>query len=158
MSELPIKPTHSWRQAGNLIELGLEWALKAYGGKIDKGGKPYILHPLRLMARLDDPTSQLVALLHDVIEDSPITADELREAGFPESVVAAVVVLTRRKGESYEAFIDRVRVSPLARKVKLLDIEDNLNLLRLSAVSDKDLQRVAKYHRAWKRLDSPESA
>ncbi|WP_238396940.1 GTP pyrophosphokinase [Pseudomonas putida] len=142
----------------NLIDMGLEWALKAYRGKVDKGGKPYILHPLRLMARLDDPISQLVALLHDVIEDSPITGDELREAGFPESVVSTVEVLTRRQGETYEAFIDRIRTNPLARKVKLLDIEDNLNLLRLSAVTDKDLKRVAKYHRAWKRLDSPEAA
>lgn len=142
----------------NLIDLGLEWALKAYGGKTDKGGKPYILHPLRLMARLDDPTGQLVALLHDVIEDSPITGEDLRRAGFPEPVVAAVEVLTRRKGESYEGFIDRVRESPLARKVKLLDIEDNLNLLRLNTVTDKDLQRAAQYHRAWKRLDSPEAS
>lgn len=140
-----------------LIELALHRALKAYGGKVDKAGKPYILHPLRLVARLDDPIAQCVALLHDVIEDSPTTADDLRNDGFPESVVSAVVVLTRRKGESYEAFIDRVRIHPLARKIKLLDIEDNMNLLRLNAVSEKDLQRVAKYHRAWKHLDSPEA-
>ncbi len=139
-----------------LIELALHRALKAYGGKVDKAGKPYILHPLRLAARLDDQISQAVALLHDVIEDSDTTEDDLRDDGFPESVISAVVALTRRKGESYEAFIDRVRVHPLARKIKLPDIEDNMNLLRLNAVSEKDLQRIAKYHRAWKRLDSPE--
>lgn len=139
-----------------LIELALHRALKAYGGKVDKAGKPYILHPLRLAARLDDQISQSVALLHDVIEDSDTTEDDLREDGFPESVISAVVALTRRKGESYEAFIDRVRVHPLARKIKLLDIEDNMNLLRLNAVTENDLQRIAKYHRAWKRLDSPE--
>lgn len=143
--------------AVNLIDLGLQWALKAYEGKTDKGGKPYILHPLRLMARLDDQVSQVVALLHDVIEDSDITGADLRDGGFPEPVVATVEVLTRRKGESYEDFIDRVRRHPLARKVKLLDIEDNMNLLRLSAVTEQDLKRVAKYHRAWKRLDSPEA-
>lgn len=139
-----------------MIEVALRRALTAYSGKVDKGGKPYILHPLRLMARLNDPIGQCVALLHDVIEDSDTTADDLREDGFPESVVTAVEVLTRRRGESYEAFIDRVRVHPLARKVKLLDIEDNLNLLRLSIVTENDLRRVAKYHRAWMRLDSPE--
>jgi len=139
-----------------LIEVALQRALQAYGGKLDKGGKPYILHPLRLMARLNDPVGQCVALLHDVIEDSDTTADDLRADGFPESVVSAVEVLTRRRGESYETFIDRIRVHPLARKVKLLDIEDNLNLLRLSAVTETDLKRVAKYHRAWMRLDSPE--
>lgn len=139
-----------------LIELALHRALKAYGGKVDKAGKPYILHPLRLAARLDDPISQSAALLHDVIEDSDTTEDDLREDGFPESVISAVVALTRRNGETYEAFIDRVRIHPLARKIKLLDIEDNMNLLRLNAVTEKDLQRIAKYHRAWKRLDSPE--
>jgi (p)ppGpp synthase/HD superfamily hydrolase len=139
-----------------LIELALHRALKAYGGKVDKAGKPYILHPLRLASRLDDPISQSAALLHDVIEDSDTTEDDLREDGFPESVISAVVALTRRNGETYEAFIDRVRIHPLARKIKLLDIEDNMNLLRLNAVTEKDLQRIAKYHRAWKRLDSPE--
>lgn len=139
-----------------LIELALHRALKAYSGKVDKAGKPYILHPLRLAARLEDQISQSVALLHDVIEDSDATEDDLRDDGFPESVISAVVALTRRKGESYEAFIDRVRVHPLARKIKLLDIEDNMNLLRLNAVTESDLQRIAKYHRAWKRLDSPE--
>ncbi len=139
-----------------LIELALHRALKAYGGKVDKAGKPYILHPLRLAARLEDQISQSVALLHDVIEDSDATEDDLRDDGFPESVISAVVALTRRKGESYETFIDRVRVHPLARKIKLLDIEDNMNLLRLNAVTEEDLQRIAKYHRAWKRLDSPE--
>ncbi|MDH4602389.1 GTP pyrophosphokinase [Pseudomonas syringae] len=136
-----------------LIEVALQRALNAYAGKVDKGGKPYILHPLRLMARLNEPIEQCVAVLHDVIEDSDTTADDLRADGFPESVVSAVEVLTRRRGESYEAFIERVRVHPLACKVKLLDIEDNLNLLRLNVVTDKDLHRVAKYHRAWMLLN-----
>ncbi|MEW5511999.1 GTP pyrophosphokinase [Pseudomonas asiatica] len=140
-----------------LVEVALQRALTAYAGKVDKGGKPYILHPLRLMARLDDPISQCVALLHDVIEDSDTTAEDLRADGFPESVVTAVDVLTRRRGENYQAFIERVRVHPLASKVKLLDIEDNLNLLRINEVTENDLQRVAKYHRAWMLLNSHES-
>ncbi|WP_199918273.1 GTP pyrophosphokinase [Pseudomonas veronii] len=140
-----------------LTEVALQRALTAYAGKVDKGGKPYILHPLRLMARLSDPIGQCVAVLHDVIEDSDTTADDLRADGFPESVVTAVEALTRRRGESYEAFIERVSVNPLARKVKLLDIEDNLNLLRINKVTDNDLQRVAKYHRAWMLLSSQKS-
>lgn len=138
----------------HLIEVALQRALTAYAGKVDKGGKPYILHPLRLMARLSDPIGQCVAVLHDVIEDSDTTADDLRADGFPESVVTAVEVLTRRRGESYEAFIDRVHVHPLACKVKLLDIEDNLNILRINEVTQKDLQRIAKYHRAWMLLSA----
>lgn len=137
-----------------LVEIALRRALAAYGGKVDKGGEPYILHPMRLMVQMDEPISQCVALLHDVIEDSDTTADDLRADGFPESVVSAVEVLTRRRGESYEAFIDRVRIHPLARKVKLKDIEDNLNVLRLNAITEADLKRVKKYHEAWKRLDS----
>lgn len=137
-----------------LIEVALQRALTAYSGKVDKGGKPYILHPLRLMARLNNPIEQCVAVLHDVIEDSDTTVDDLRADGFPESIVSAVEVLTRRRGESYEAFIGRVGVDPLARRVKLLDIEDNLDLLRLNTITEKDLQRAAKYHRAWMFLDS----
>lgn len=140
-----------------MIEVALQRSLKAYGGKLDKGGKPYILHPLRLMARLSDPVGQCVALLHDVIEDSDTTADDLRADGFPESVVSTVEVLTKRPRERYEAYIDRIRAHPLARKIKLLDLEDNINLLRLTTVSEKDLERAAKYHRAWIRLDSPEN-
>lgn len=144
-------------KVAQLVEVALQRALTAYAGKVDKGGKPYILHPLRLMARLNDPISQCVALLHDVIEDSDTTIDDLRADGFPESVVIAVDVLTRRRGESYQAFIERVRVHPLASKVKLLDIEDNLNLLRINEVTENDLQRVAKYHRAWMLLNSHKS-
>ena len=141
-------------KASKLIESALHRALNAYAGKTDKGGKAYILHPLRLMSKLDDPISQCVALLHDVIEDSPTTADDLRQDGFPESVVDAVVALTRLEGETYEAFIERLLVNPLARKIKLLDIEDNMNLLRLKSVSPKDFDRIAKYHSAWTRLNS----
>ena len=141
-----------------MIEVALQRALTAYAGKVDKGGKPYILHPLRLMAQLHDTEGQCVALLHDVIEDSDITADDLRLDGFPESVVSAVEALTKRQGEAYETFIERVRPHPLARRIKLLDIEDNLNLLRLSVVTAHDLERVAKYHRAWLLLSTSQTA
>ena len=110
------------------------------------------------MAEFDEPISQCVALLHDVIEGSDVTADDLRDDGLPESVVSTVVVLSRKEGETYEAFIDRIRMHPLARKVKLKDIEDNMDLLRLSEWKDADLKSVTKYHRAWKRLDSPEES
>lgn len=141
-----------------LIEAALHRALKAYAGKTDRGGKAYILHPIRLMAKLDDPIGQCVAVLHDAIEDDPeTTADVLRADGFPEAVISAVVALTKVEGESEDDYLIRVRENPLARKIKLLDIEDNMNLLRLNKVSDKDLERIAKYHRAWKLLDSPEA-
>lgn len=135
-----------------MIELALEWALKAHKGQKDKGGKPYITHPLRLMAGMPDDTTRAVALLHDVLEDSNITAANLETAGFPTAVVSAVVCLTRGDNETYEAFIDRIALNPIARQVKMADIEDNLNILRLPALTDTDLKRAQKYHRAWQRL------
>lgn len=138
----------------SLIEKALAIALQAYEGKTDKAGQPYILHPLRLMAKMRDETSMAIALLHDVIEDSPTTADDLRVYGIPEEVVWPVECLTRGEGESYEDFIERVRPHPLARLVKQVDIEDNLNVLRLAALTEADLRRVEKYHRAWQRLES----
>ncbi|MGI0809720.1 GTP pyrophosphokinase [Pseudomonas aeruginosa] len=135
-----------------LIETALERALSAYRGKRDKAGQPYVLHPLRLMAKMHDEISQVVSLLHDVIEDSDVTAEDLREDGFPEIVIEAVVALTRQAGESYMAFIERLKPNELARKVKLADIEDNLNVLRLVELNEQDLRRVQKYHKAWHNL------
>ncbi|MDF5940609.1 GTP pyrophosphokinase [Pseudomonas aeruginosa] len=137
--------------------MALQRALSAYMGKVDKAGMPYILHPLRLMARFTDPFEQAVSLLHDVIEDSDTTAEDLLNEGFPENVVEAVVLLSRRRGESYEVFIERICPHPLARKIKLADIEDNLNVLRLASLGEPDLRRVSKYHQAWRRLQNFEA-
>lgn len=136
----------------SLIETALAIALEAYAGKTDKAGKPYILHPLRLMAKMTGEEAMAAAMLHDVIEDSEITADDLRQRGMPEGVVWAVKCLTRNDGESYADFIERVRQNPFAVAIKLADIEDNLNVLRLNTLTDADLRRVEKYHRAWHRL------
>jgi (p)ppGpp synthase/HD superfamily hydrolase len=137
----------------NLIEKSLEIALKAYIGQKDKAGATYILHPLRIMAKMQSQEEMAVALLHDVIEDSDMNANDLLKAGIPSTVVDAVTLLSKQAGDSYEGFIDKVMLNPLAAKIKKADIEDNINILRLDTVTDKDLQRIAKYHRAWKKLD-----
>jgi len=136
----------------NIIEKSLEIALKAYAGQTDKAGKPYILHPLRLMAKMETEEEMCVALLHDVIEDSDFTAENLINNGIPANVVNAVQYLTKNTGENYDAFIDRVLENKLAAKIKLADIEDNINVLRLNTVTEKDLQRIAKYHKAWHKI------
>lgn len=136
----------------DLIEKSLEFALRAYTGQKDKAGETYILHPLRIMAKMEGAKEKAVALLHDVIEDSEITARQLLESGIPEDVVDAVEALTKRDGESYEAFLLRVKANLLATKVKIADIEDNINVLRLKSLEGKDLERVAKYHKAWRFL------
>jgi (p)ppGpp synthase/HD superfamily hydrolase len=137
----------------NIIEKSLEIALKAYSGQKDKAGQTYILHPLRLMAKMDTDEEMSVALLHDVIEDSDITAEDLLEQGVPEKVVSAVQCLTKVDGEDYDAFVERVLENKLASKIKKADIEDNINVLRLNSVTEKDLERIAKYHKAWKALN-----
>lgn len=136
----------------DLIEKSIELALRAYTGQKDKAGETYILHPLRIMAKMEGAKEKSVALLHDVIEDSEITARQLLESGIPEDVVDAVEALTKRDGESYEAFLLRVKANLLATKVKIADIEDNINVLRLKSLEGKDLERVAKYHKAWRFL------
>jgi hypothetical protein len=91
-------------------------------------------------------------VLHDVVEDCDVTLDELRALGYPEREVKAIDALTRREGESYEQFIDRLAPNPLARKVKLADIEHNMNVRRLATVDDGARERLDRYLRAWRRL------
>ncbi len=136
----------------DIIEKSLEIALKAHSGQRDKAGKTYLLHPLRIMAKMETEEEMAVALLHDVIEDSDITAEDLIKAGIPESVTDAVSLLSKLKGETYDQFMDRVLQNSLASKVKKADIEDNINVLRLTSVRHADLERVGKYHRAWTKL------
>ncbi|WP_434602276.1 GTP pyrophosphokinase [Pseudomonas sp. Z4-7] len=136
----------------SILDAAIALASKVHAGQVDKAGKPYILHPLRLMMKFDGLEEQLVSLLHDVVEDGDVTLDELRELGIPEAVVTAIDCLTKRQGESYEQFIARIRPNPLATQVKIADIHDNLDLTRLPVVRDKDLERAAKYHRALRYL------
>lgn len=106
------------------------------------------------MDKMDNESEMVVALLHDVIEDSELTAQDLLSQGFPNYVVQSVVCLTKKDDEEYEDFIERVSTNALATKFKMADLEENLNVLRLKSLGDKELRRIAKYHKAWKRLSS----
>lgn len=134
------------------LEDAIMLALHAHRGQVDKAGRPYILHPLRVMGKLSTEFEQMAGVLHDVIEDSSHTIESLRAAGYPEGVLEALACLTRQQGESYEQFIERVQTNPLARRVKLADLEDNMNIRRLPDMTEEDLARVKKYRRAWGRL------
>jgi len=136
----------------DIIEKSLSIALNAYAGQKDKAGETYILHPLRLMAKMDTEEEMAVALLHDVIEDSDYSAQDLLNEGITSDIVDAVLSLTKKDGEDYETFIERASKNKLSLKVKIADIEDNINILRLNSLSDKDLERIVKYHTAWHRL------
>jgi (p)ppGpp synthase/HD superfamily hydrolase len=138
--------------AGPTLEDAIALAVEAHRGQRDKAGQTYILHPLRVMMRLETETERMVAVLHDVVEDSPWTLERLRALGYPEEVLDALDCLTKREGESYEAFIERVLPHPLARRVKRADLEDNMDVRRLPAVTAKDAERLARYRAAWARL------
>lgn len=138
----------------NILDAAVALACRVHAGQLDKSGKPYILHPLRLMLKFEDVDEQVVSVLHDVVEDGDVTLEDLRELGVSSAAVAAIDCLSKREGEVYEDFIARIKPNDLARRVKIADIRDNLDLTRLPRVSDKDLQRVAKYHRALRELMS----
>jgi (p)ppGpp synthase/HD superfamily hydrolase len=142
--------------SGNILERAILLAVQAHAGQTDKAGAPYILHPLRVMLKLQAATEMITGVLHDVLEDTPSTLADLRREGFAEEILAALDCLTRRPGESYEDFILRVAGNPLARKVKLADLEDNLNILRFETITEKDKARLTRYHQAWMILNNEE--
>lgn len=127
-------------------------ATEAHLGQVDKAGEAYILHPLRVMMSLKDYEHKIVAVLHDVLEDTLVSTEDLRLEGFNEKIIEALIHLTRRKNESYEEFIDRVIKNPIATAVKLADIKDNMDLSRLANPTEDDYIRFEKYERAEKRL------
>ena len=134
------------------LEQAIELAVKHHKGQYDKGGKPYILHPLRLMMSVDTDDEKIVAVMHDLVEDTHITIAYLRSAGFSEKVLSALDCVTNRDNEDYESFIERIAQNPLATKVKLADLEDNMDLSRIPEPSKKDYKRIEKYKRAKTRL------
>ena len=135
------------------LEDAIVLAVEAHRRQTDKAGAAYITHPLRLMLQMATEVEQMVAVLHDVVEDSKMTLEGLRERGFSEQVVDAVDAVTARAGEDYEDFILRAKPNTLARKVKMADLRDNMRMDRIAKLKPKDLQRLARYHRALRVLE-----
>ncbi len=131
------------------IEKAIEIALDAHRGQVDRAGQPYILHPLRLMAKMPTKELMIIALLHDVVEDSRYTLEDLRREGFSENIIKAVDSLTMRNGEKYDDYIRRAKQNALAVPVKLADLEDNMNIRRLQQIGEKDTARLQKYLNAY---------
>lgn len=136
------------------LEKAIRIATEVHEGQLDKGGRPYILHCLRIMLAMPTTETQIVAVLHDVLEDSSNSNGlvyKLSWEGFSETVIDALKALTRRKGESYEDYIKRLAPNSLARTVKLSDLQDNLNLSRIlknRKLTAKDHERSEKYFKA----------
>lgn len=139
------------------LEEAILLAVQAHQEQVDKAGKPYILHPLRIMAKMRTETEMMVAVLHDVVEDTHWTLEGLREKEFPEEVISAVECLTKREGEDYMAFVERAKANPIARQVKIADIEDNMDVRRITNFTVTDADRIAKYNKAWQVLTAEEN-
>lgn len=137
----------------SLLERIIMIAIQAHVGQQDKSGYPYILHPLRLMIQMETEEEMMVAVLHDVVEDSDVTLERLAGEGVPASVLQAVSLLTyNNQTDSYQTYLERLKPNPLARKVKLADLRHNMEFTRLLELHPKDLERLQKYHRAWQFL------
>lgn len=128
------------------LSLAIKIATEAHDGQHDRGGAPYILHPLRVMLAVQGDRERIAAVLHDVVEDCPEwPLERLREIPFSGAVCDALDALTRRAGEDYRTFIDRCAADPIARVVKLADLKDNIDLSRIKNPTEKDAERVRKY-------------
>ena len=133
---------------GEMLSAAIHIATNAHHGQFDKGGNPYILHPFAVMGLLESTEEELqcMALLHDVVEDTNITYNELREAGMSDRVIEGVRILTKQRGQSYEEYKELVFSSRDAMIVKTADLTHNTDIRRLKGVSQKDIERMAKYH------------
>ena len=131
-----------------LTKKALRISFDAHKNQTDQAGIPYVYHPYEVASHMDDEYSTCIALLHDVIEDAGITPDYLRQEGFPEEVIQAILCMTHNKELPYLDYIRIIRKNPLATKVKLADLEHNSNLSRIDTTSPKDYERVEKYRKA----------
>ena len=134
------------------IEKAIEIAALAHAGDIDKAGAPYIFHPLRLMLAVNTHNERMAAVLHDTVEDTYITFNDLKDAKFPQEVIDAVDSLTKREGESRLDAAARAVKNPIARVVKLADVSDNMDLSRISNPTEKDFARIEEYEQVKKLL------
>ncbi|MCA9394259.1 MAG: GTP pyrophosphokinase [Candidatus Omnitrophica bacterium] len=134
------------------LQRAIAIAVEAHRDQTRRNGSPYVLHPLRVMLSFEDETRRIIGVLHDVVEDSDWSLDDLREEGFAAEVVAAVDALTKREGEDYQDYLDRLETDALARSVKLADLRDNMSVVELPVVREQDTQRLNRYRQAYKLL------
>ncbi|KMW25320.1 MAG: HD domain-containing protein [Intestinibacter bartlettii] len=134
------------------FQIALELAVEKHKNQTDKAGNPYILHPLHVMENVNNKEGKIVAILHDIIEDTDITENYLLKIGLSKRIVDAVVALTRSEDMDYQEYIKNLSSNPLAKEVKLADLEHNMDLKRLPTLEEKDLERNRKYQIAYHYL------
>ena len=135
-------------------EKAYEIAKRAHLGQVDKAGEDYIKHPQKVASFVKSDEEKAVAYLHDVIEDTELTLEDLHEYEFSKEVIEAVDIITKKKGEDYQSYLNSVKKNKLARAVKLADLRHNSDLTRLTKVTEKDIERKEKYQKALDFLNS----
>lgn len=140
------------KEFGELFDRALQIAIQAHREQKDKSGREYIMHPIRVAERCKDPRAKIVALLHDTIEDTGVTAEYLHSEGFPDELVNGVLSVTKQDGETYDDFVRRAAENAIGREVKIADLEDNIDIRRLQKITEDDVTRLRKYLRAWQYL------
>ncbi|NQE35507.1 HD domain-containing protein [Microcoleus asticus] len=135
-----------------LLQRAIAIAAKAHEGQVDKAGNPYFDHPLFVMENVNSIDQKIVAVLHDAVEDSELTLEQLRSEGFPEVLVSAIEAITKIEGEAYAAYLERVIANPIALPVKIADVSHNLDLRRIANPTEADFQRMAKYKKVLSQL------
>lgn len=137
-----------------LINKAIETAAKAHDGQFDKAGQPYIYHPLRVMLYAEgDEKVKFTAVLHDVMEDSPITESDLKKEGFDDEIITALKLLTRSEGQDYFEYVKNLKSNPIAKAVKLADLKDNMDMSRIKEPKERDFLRLEKYKKAKALLE-----
>lgn len=129
----------------NQVELAKKICLEAHKGQFDKGGNEYYLHPFKVADMCEGEEEKIVAYLHDVIEDTAYTIEDIKQYGFNQNVIEALLLLTHDKKQDYDSYIKALKHNDIARNVKLSDLKHNSDLSRLKTINDTDLQRVNKY-------------
>lgn len=134
------------------LENAITLAVQQHKGQLDKGGQPYILHPLRVMLQLQQPDQQIVAVLHDILEDTHTTAQDLQNLGFQTHIIQAIQALTKLPHETRVQAAMRTAQNPLACAVKIADVQDNMNLTRIPNPTARDLARLEEYRQVLEIL------
>jgi len=142
------------KQLNRLLALAIQVATDAHAGQLDKGGHPYILHPQAVAASLDSTENKIVAYLHDVIEDTEVTLEELEQMGFTRRIVNSIRILTKSKDVSYDDYLKSVKADSNAWHVKMADIRHNMDISRIPEPTAKDFARIEKYKQALAFLEN----
>ena len=135
------------------LERAIQIAVEAHAGEKDRGGKAYILHPISVMMRCETDEEKIVAILHDVVEDTDWTFEALHEEGFTDTIIEALKTVTKHsEDKDYDEFVQRSLKNEIGRKVKIADLRENLDVTRIGELTEKDIERINKYKRALKTL------